>query len=191
MSYSKVKKNGFPDLGIYQNAYHVVREADLLSAYDFDRAIIYDMKANNKPFDQSYDHAQKLFDKWNPVIPGQTLIKYMDAIKGKQTQTPPAGWFGSEQKQTKDELGDTPENRQKFKDVILKTIQFAVQKSLNNIRKEQLKEQSFLSMISNGFSLVTDYYNKKTFKHDITDSKLAKNIKHGVYSTTQASAVIN
>lgn len=62
MSYSKVKKNGFPDLGIYQNAYHVVREADLLSAYDFDRAIIYDMKANNKPFDQSYDHAQKLFD---------------------------------------------------------------------------------------------------------------------------------
>ena len=62
MSYSKVKKNGFPDLGIYQSAYHIVREADLLSAYDFDRAIIYDMKANDKPFDQAYDHAEKLFD---------------------------------------------------------------------------------------------------------------------------------
>ena len=37
MSYSKVIQNGFPYLGEYQRAYHVVREADLLSAYDFDR----------------------------------------------------------------------------------------------------------------------------------------------------------
>jgi len=43
MSYSKVKKNGFPDLKNYQMAYHIVREADLLSAYDFDRCMIYDM----------------------------------------------------------------------------------------------------------------------------------------------------
>ena len=41
MSYSKVKQNGFPDLGKYQLAYHIVREADLLSAYDIDRCIIY------------------------------------------------------------------------------------------------------------------------------------------------------
>jgi hypothetical protein len=43
MSYSYVKKNGYPDLGHYQMSYHVVREADLLSSYDFDRSIIYNM----------------------------------------------------------------------------------------------------------------------------------------------------
>ena len=41
MSYSKVKKDGFP---VFENmdhywVYHVVREADLLSAYDFDRSM--------------------------------------------------------------------------------------------------------------------------------------------------------
>ena len=41
MSYSTVKKNGYPDLGDYQMAYHVVREADLLTSYDFDRSMIY------------------------------------------------------------------------------------------------------------------------------------------------------
>lgn len=47
MSYSKVKKNGFPNMGKYLTAYHVVREADLLAAYDFDRAMIYHMYKNN------------------------------------------------------------------------------------------------------------------------------------------------
>lgn len=47
MSYSKVKANGFPDLGNYMKAYHIVREADLLAAYDFDRCMIYNMY--NKP----------------------------------------------------------------------------------------------------------------------------------------------
>lgn len=61
MSYSKVKVNGFPDLGIYQTAYHIVREADLLSAYDFDRCIIYDMNVNNKPFDEAFYRAEELF----------------------------------------------------------------------------------------------------------------------------------
>ena len=32
MSYSTVKKYGYPDLDKYQMAYHIVREADLLSA---------------------------------------------------------------------------------------------------------------------------------------------------------------
>ena len=50
MSYSIVKKNGFPNLGIYQNAYHCVREADILSAYDFDRCVIYDMYCNGNTF---------------------------------------------------------------------------------------------------------------------------------------------
>ena len=40
MSYSTVKANGYPDLGFYQTAYHIVREADLLSAYNFDRCVI-------------------------------------------------------------------------------------------------------------------------------------------------------
>ena len=62
MSYSKVKKDGFPDLGIYQSAYHIVREADLLSAYDFDRAIIYDMNVNCKNFEDSFEHAETLFE---------------------------------------------------------------------------------------------------------------------------------
>ena len=46
MSYSKVKQDGFPDLGEYQPSYHIVRESDLLAAYDFDRAMVYFM--NNK-----------------------------------------------------------------------------------------------------------------------------------------------
>lgn len=63
MSYSKVKKDGFPDLGIYQKAYHVVREADLLSAYDFDRCIIYDLKVNKNSFETSFYHAEELFSR--------------------------------------------------------------------------------------------------------------------------------
>ena len=62
MSYSKVKKDGYPDLGIYQKAYHVVREADLLSAYDFDRCIIYDIKVKKNPFETSFYHAEQLFN---------------------------------------------------------------------------------------------------------------------------------
>ena len=50
MSYSTVKKKGYPELGVYQQAYHIVREADLLAAYDIPRCIIY--KMNN--FDYSY-----------------------------------------------------------------------------------------------------------------------------------------
>jgi hypothetical protein len=43
MSYSKVKANGYPDLGEYQTAYHIVRESDLLAAYDFERSLMYHM----------------------------------------------------------------------------------------------------------------------------------------------------
>lgn len=41
MSYRKVKKDGYPRLDEYQTAFHIVREADLLCSYDFDRAITY------------------------------------------------------------------------------------------------------------------------------------------------------
>ena len=63
MSYSKVKTHGYPVLGEYQHAYHIVREADLLSAYDFDRCIIYDMKRNNLDFTTSFQNSVDLFEK--------------------------------------------------------------------------------------------------------------------------------
>lgn len=62
MSYSKVKVNGFPEFGEYMWAYHVVREADLLSAYDFDRCMIYHLKQNNGDIDSSFANASKLFE---------------------------------------------------------------------------------------------------------------------------------
>jgi HD superfamily phosphodiesterase len=65
MSYSKVMKNGhaeFPDLGKWQLAYHIVREADLLAAYDFDRCMIYNIEKKSGDFDSSFVDAKKLFD---------------------------------------------------------------------------------------------------------------------------------
>lgn len=64
MSYSKVKRDCFtyPDLGEYQMAYHIVREADLLTAYDIDRCIIYQMYKSGDTFESSFDNASKLFD---------------------------------------------------------------------------------------------------------------------------------
>ena len=62
MSYSTVKKNGYPNLGNYQMAYHIVREADLLTAYDVDRSIIYHMYKNDGDFVKSYDNAIDLFN---------------------------------------------------------------------------------------------------------------------------------
>ena len=63
MSYSKVKAQGYPSsLGPYEMAYHIVREADLLSAYDVDRSIIYNMNNVNGDFSQSLQNALDLFD---------------------------------------------------------------------------------------------------------------------------------
>jgi len=61
MSYSTVKKKGFPDLGKYQHAYHIVREADLLSAYDFDRCMEYSMQKQHTNLHDAYLHARELF----------------------------------------------------------------------------------------------------------------------------------
>ena len=61
MSYSKVKKHGFPALDKYQTAYHIVREADLLTAYDFDRSMIYHMSTGNTSLDQAFQNAKDLF----------------------------------------------------------------------------------------------------------------------------------
>jgi HD superfamily phosphodiesterase len=62
MSYSKVKVNGYPNLGEYQIAYHIVREADLLSAYDIDRCIIYSMHKEKLTYEEALARAFKLFE---------------------------------------------------------------------------------------------------------------------------------
>jgi len=62
MSYSTVKKLGYPDLGEYQLAYHIVREADLLSAYDFDRCVIYNMYKLQGNFESAYVDSVNLFE---------------------------------------------------------------------------------------------------------------------------------
>ena len=63
MSYSKVKKQGFPQLGAFQPSYHIVREADLLSAYDFDRCMIYKMKTQGMTLEDAFIDADDLFQK--------------------------------------------------------------------------------------------------------------------------------
>jgi len=62
MSYSKVKVNGYPNLGEYQLAYHIVREADLLAAYDIDRCVIYTMYHNQITYSEALKEALQLFD---------------------------------------------------------------------------------------------------------------------------------
>jgi HD superfamily phosphodiesterase len=61
MSYSKVKKNGYPDLGKHQLAYHIVRESDLLSAYDFERSLVYQMMHEKYNYTDSIQATRNLF----------------------------------------------------------------------------------------------------------------------------------
>lgn len=61
MSYSTIKKNGIPNLGEYQLAFNIVRESDLLTAYDFDRCIIYNLRKKNENIIESYTDAKNLF----------------------------------------------------------------------------------------------------------------------------------
>lgn len=62
MSYSKVKIYGYPDLGEFQLAYHIVREADLLTAYDIDRCIIYGMYIEKLDYISAVKRAIGLFE---------------------------------------------------------------------------------------------------------------------------------
>lgn len=62
MSYSTVKKQGFPNLGPYRRAYHIVREADLLSAYDFDRCMIYNIYKKKGNIEEAFQEAINIFD---------------------------------------------------------------------------------------------------------------------------------
>jgi len=61
MSYSKVKQVGYPELGDYQMAYHIVRESDLLCAYDFDRSMIYHIYTNKCSIIEAYNNAHAIF----------------------------------------------------------------------------------------------------------------------------------
>ena len=70
MSYSTVKSKGYPDLGAYQLAYHIVREADLLTAYDIDRCIIYGMMKEKLSYTNSAKRAVELFKN--------RVLKYRD-----------------------------------------------------------------------------------------------------------------
>ena len=64
MSYSYVKQNGIPTHGIYQTAYNIVREADLLCAYDFDRCMMYHLfTSKNSNIDKAFCEASNLFQK--------------------------------------------------------------------------------------------------------------------------------
>ena len=62
MSYSTVKKKGFPSLNEYQLAYHIVRESDLLAAYDIDRCIMYSMYTKNVNYFDALNLAVILFE---------------------------------------------------------------------------------------------------------------------------------
>jgi len=82
MSYSKVKKNGFPNLQEYQCAYNIVREADLLSAYDFDRCIVYKMQKHNTTFSEAFEDAKVLFENrmFKHQEDGLLLTKYANRM---------------------------------------------------------------------------------------------------------------
>jgi HD superfamily phosphodiesterase len=63
MSYSKVNKSGYPDFNNFQDAYHIVREADLLAAYDLDRCIIYSIMRNKCSYTEALKESKELFEK--------------------------------------------------------------------------------------------------------------------------------
>lgn len=70
MSYSTVKKKGFAVMPDYQLAYHIVREADLLSAYDPDRCIIYGMMREKLNYVEATKRAIDLLEN--------RVLKYID-----------------------------------------------------------------------------------------------------------------
>lgn len=85
MSYSKVKKNGYPKLGEYQNAYHIVRESDLLAAYDFDRGLLYTMNSNNLNYKNAFPIAKDLYEvRMAKHIDDGLIVTNYGKIKAKE-----------------------------------------------------------------------------------------------------------
>lgn len=68
MSYSKVKLDGYPNFLInpyrkqHEMAYHIVREADLLSAYDFDRSVLFNFN-RHYDFYKSVENGKNIFQE--------------------------------------------------------------------------------------------------------------------------------
>lgn len=62
MSYSHVKQYGYPNLENYNLAYHIVREADLLAAYDVERCFVYKMNNEKDTYQQTYPDVLNLFE---------------------------------------------------------------------------------------------------------------------------------
>jgi HD superfamily phosphodiesterase len=62
MSYSRVKKFGYPDWGEHQMAYHIVRESDLLAAYDVERSLIYQLAHDKYLYSESMEKTKELFE---------------------------------------------------------------------------------------------------------------------------------
>ena len=63
MSYSVVKEIGFPSLGECMDIYHIVRQADVLAAYDFERCMIYGMMVYHDSYKEVFKKAEKLFNE--------------------------------------------------------------------------------------------------------------------------------
>jgi hypothetical protein len=63
MSYTKIKKVGFAQFTnpLDQLAYNIVREADLLTAYDFDRSVVYSMLNKKMLWLEAIDETVKYF----------------------------------------------------------------------------------------------------------------------------------
>ncbi len=55
MSYTKIKAQGFPKFNnlLDKLAFNIVREADLLAAYDFDRSVVYAMECKGATWTQA------------------------------------------------------------------------------------------------------------------------------------------
>lgn len=81
MSYSKVKAYGFPTLGSYQEAYHIVREADLLAAYDFDRGLLFTMHQYNVDYKTAFIMAKELYEKRMAKHVDDGLIKSQKGVE--------------------------------------------------------------------------------------------------------------
>ena len=47
---------------LFQRCHNIVREADLLAAYDFDRTMIYQIKRNNNDLEQAFINSSQLFE---------------------------------------------------------------------------------------------------------------------------------
>jgi len=85
MSYSKVKRLGYPDLGDYQMSYHIVREADLLAGYDVTRSFIYQMMHERYKYTESLELVDDLFDKRTfKYLPDKLFVTDFSKQKAKE-----------------------------------------------------------------------------------------------------------